>query len=204
MTNINISPYPHAPMTDAEVDAVIEEMRDQTMDDGPLDRAGWEEILAGVGYPGMYVKQILSRWFVPCTTCGKDATHLWANVGEDGTIGSMCGPGKFSPSCDDCTGEPSTFETPQVGVLRCPLDFDPEKGLRFDDHPAKVAEWLCDRSPDTLGLVLRAMDWGYAREILGIALKLFAQHVAKESLNEIVQTTFDEVLLDVLMDARGA
>lgn len=203
MTNVNISPFRVKPLDEHTLSHVLSEMMDQTRDDGPLNRAGWREILEGVGYHPENVTQILERWFVKCSTCGEDATHLWASVGEDGTIGSMCGNGKFSPSCDNCTGDPSTFETPQVGVLRTPLDFDPARGLNFGDHPERVADWLRNRSPDTLGMVLRAMEIGYAREILGTALKLYAQHVAITTSNEIHQSSFDEVLLDVLSDARG-
>ena len=204
MTNVNITPFRIKPLDEHTLGHVLSEMADQTRDDGPLDRDGWREILEGVGYHPENVTQILERWFVKCSTCGEDATHLWACVGEDGTISSLLGNGKFSPSCDNCTGEPSTFETPQTGVLRCPLDFDPSRGLRFDDHPAKVAEWLCDRSEDTLGQILKQIDIGSARGMLALAMKMFAQHVAMTSRNEIFEHTFDEVLLDLLTDARGS
>lgn len=205
MTNVNISPFRVKPLDERTLSHVLSEMMDQTRDDGPLDRAGWREILEGVGYHPQNVDQILERWFVKCSTCGEDATHLWASVGEDGTISSMCGNGKFSPSCDNCTGDPSTFETPQVGVLRCPMDFDPGNvGILFGDHIAAVADWLCNRQPDTLGQIMCRIDPGDARGMLATAMKLFAREVAIQSRNEIHQFTFDEVLLDLLTDARGA
>lgn len=206
MTNVNISPFSPPPLDEHEMGHVLSEMADQERDDGKVSRVGWKEILIDVGYAPRHVDQILDRWFVKCTTCGEDATHLWAVVGEDGSISSMLGNGKFSPSCDSCTGDPSTFETPQTGVLRAPLDFDPSRDnwtVQFDDTPERVAEWICNRQSDTLGAIMRAIDYGTGREILAKAIRMYAQAVAGQSLNELHHTTFDEVLLDLVSDARN-
>jgi hypothetical protein len=77
------------------------------------------------------------------------------------------------------------------------------KALGLGDDPATVADWLCSRQPDALAEVLKAIDSGYSRQILALAMRKFATHVATASRGEIHQFTFDEVLLDLLVDARG-
>lgn len=77
------------------------------------------------------------------------------------------------------------------------------KDGRFADDPATVAEWLCHRQPDTLGLVLKEIDPGYARQILALAMRMFATAMARRTKNEIHEATFDEVLLDIVIDARS-
>jgi hypothetical protein len=38
-----------------------------------------------------------------CACCGNPATHLYGMVDlRDGLVSSVCGPGHFAPSCDDC------------------------------------------------------------------------------------------------------
>lgn len=47
---------------------------------------------------------------IECTTCGEPATHLYATFNvADGTIGSINGRGRWSPSCDSCD-EPDLVE----------------------------------------------------------------------------------------------
>lgn len=201
MTNVNISPFRVKPLDEHTLGHVLSEMTDQVRDDGPLDRAGWREILLGVGYPRAHVHQILDRWFVKCHACGdRDATHLWATIDCGGTIGSMAGPGRFAPSCDQCSGPISEFADPQQGVIRVPLDFDPEwwTALVFGDHPARVAEWLRTRQPDTLSRVINAMDPGDARDMLTVAIGKLARKVSDSSN----QVDFDTVLLDIITEAR--
>lgn len=56
---------------------------------------------------------------IECSTCGGDvpATHLFATFEPaTGQISSMLGPGRWSPSCDDCD-DPSLAE-PMEGVFR--------------------------------------------------------------------------------------
>lgn len=195
------------PLDEHELGHVLTEMADQEKEDGATyTRDGWREILIeAAGYNPRQVDQIFERWFRKCSACGdRDATHLWAGVGEDGSISSMEGPKKFALSCDECSGShPSEFTDSQQGILRAPLTFDPNRiGLVFGDHVDRVAEWLCDRQSDTLGTILCHTDPGYAREILAKALKMFAREMAIISQNEIHQVTFDEVVLDILVDAR--
>lgn len=189
---------------------ILSEMADQEREDGPglerghYTRPQWREILLGVGYPPAHATQILDAWFVKCTTCGNDATHLWASFCEDGSWGSMAGPFKFAPSCDNCTGS-LEGDIPQQGVIRAPLQFEapteppvPSSGQLAaafaEDDPMKIENAIA---------VAVSSDAGATREAVAAAVKALAHQVAVQTRGEVHQVSFDEVLLDVLTDARG-
>jgi hypothetical protein len=69
------------------------------------------QALAESGYRPNEIEQVMHSWrahwraVTTCSTCGHPATHMWASLSEEGVPTSMAGPWRFSPACDECTGE---------------------------------------------------------------------------------------------------
>lgn len=204
--NCNITRYMPEELEEALIEDIIEEMRQCERDeDVRHNRRQWREILIDCGYAKPQVEQVLDVYFPKCTTCGRDATHLWASYNPDGSIGSMMGPDKFSPSCDGCSGS-FAGDIPNQGVVRAPLDFDPEtKAPRIptvDEMVSGLFE-LGDAKIEAVIVQASTNEPGLMRNVIWRIVDAHCRAIAKQSQNELHQTSHAEVLLDVIADVSG-
>lgn len=120
---------------------------------------------------------------VSCGTCGKIATHVYATMDRhSGRIHSMRGPGVWTASCDDCDDPDIKNPMPDQYRVSGPLEL-----LGVEQEMRTPASQLVEMT-----------DPGDARAEISGAMRAFAKRMEDDEIS------FDEVLLDLVADARGA
>lgn len=195
------------PLTQHALSHVLSDLYDVAADNndgGPLTENDVREQLMMAGYRAESVYcQVWATYFeglLKCAVCDEPATHLWGCV-VDGVVSSIAGAWTLAPSCDNCGGSQYEDGAGQP-VVRAPLKSDPKVGSSRMYEVKDLAD-IAGHDPDFLASILRAMDLGEAREAIAITVRAYAQYVAKSTRNEIHQVSYDECLLDLLLDARS-
>lgn len=133
------------PLGEHELSHVMSDLLD---DYAPTDEDEIRNDLMDNGWTP-WIEQIMTAWSAhwaattTCSACGAPATHLWGSLGEDGQIGSMAGPEKLAPSCDDC-GSPSHETTPGTASIKANLGFDFKPRRLYIEEQMRSVKALLD------------------------------------------------------------
>lgn len=202
-----MSPIPDPPGLDpTTLSIVLSEIGDMERARGgrPFTEQEITEQLMDSGYGHQQTESILDVYLPKCSACGERATHQYGQLSEDGSVSSMAGPGKLTPSCDRCA-DPSVMVGHEFGNIRAPLAFN-YTGPDPEDPVDRLVLAITGGGQDDLREAIKKAtetDAGEVRTAMGAMALQYCRSVAACTRHEIYQTSFSECLLDLLADVTG-